>query len=426
MLSRQAASRQGASPGPLADGPSDPGDAQCRHVPVWRAGALFGGIAIVVWLVASLSIQWLPWSPHPREHLFPGEPWFESWVHFDSGWYYRIAETDDGKCGGPCGYFYIPGDKPSAQSSVAFFPAYPLAMRAVAVVAGDPLRAGVFVTLASGAAVAMLFWTWLRERLRGPPAWTALGLLLVFPWAYYLYGVVYADALFVAAVLAAFVLLEKRHPWLAGIAGAVATAARPVGIVVIIGLVVRALEINGVFDDGWRHPKWSAAAGGLRRDGGVLLSAAGLGGYCIYLWSRFGDPFVFAEAEKAWGQGAGPHSWFKIEFFNNVTNFGDGPSWVAYVSHPMVTLVGLALVPFVFRRFGLGYGIYSLLIIGLAAFSTKDFFGMARYALAAFPIFAVAGEMLAERARLRLAALSVSAVGLVMLTSLFARGSYLS
>ena len=42
------------------------------------------------------------------------------------------------------------------------------------------------------------------------------------------------------------------------------------------------------------------------------------------------------------------------------------------------------------------------------------------------PIFAVAGELIADRPRLKIAALSVSGVGLVMLTSLFARGSYLS
>jgi len=83
-------------------------------------------------------------------------------------------------------------------------------------------------------------------------------------------------------------------------------------------------------------------------------------------------------------------------------------------------------LPLVFKRFGIGYGVYSLLIIGVAAFSTKDFFGMARYALAAFPVFAVAGELLAERVRLRAAALLVSASGLVLLSSLFARGSYLS
>jgi hypothetical protein len=393
---------------------------------VWRALLFFGVIALVVWTVASASIELLPWSTNPRENRFPGEPWFESWVHFDSGWYYRIAEHDTNVCGGPCGYFYIPGDKPADQSSVAFFPAYPLAMRAGAAVVGDSLRAGIFITLASGAAVAMLFWAWLRERLRGPPGWTALALLLVFPWAYYLYGVVYADALFVAAVLGAFVLLERRHPWLAGLAGAVATAARPVGIVVIIGLVVRALEMNGVFDDGWRHPRWSAVLPAVRRDGGVLLSAGGLGAYCLYLWVRFGNPLVFAEAEKAWGQGAGPRTWFKVQFFEDFTKFGDGTAWVARMSHPIVVIVALALVPFVFRRFGLGYGVYSLLIIGLAAWSTKDFFGMTRYALAAFPIFAVAGEMLADRPRLRVAALSVSSIGLVMLSSLFARGSYLS
>jgi hypothetical protein len=64
--------------------------------------------------------------------------------------------------------------------------------------------------------------------------------------------------------------------------------------------------------------------------------------------------------------------------------------------------------------------------VGLAAFSTKDFFGTGRYALAAFPCFAAAAEVLAVRPRLRTGVLALSAAGLLVMTSLFARGSYLS
>jgi hypothetical protein len=222
------------------------------------------------------------------------------------------------------------------------------------------------------------------------------------------------------------VLLDKGHPWLAGLAGAVATAARPVGLVVIVGLTLRALERNGVFADGWRHPSKTAAVKALRHDGGVLLSAGGLGAYCVYLWVRFGSPFVFADAEKAWGQGAGLRTWFKVQFINDFTSFGGGTAWVARMSHLVITVVALALVPYIFRRFGIAYGVYSFLIIGLAALSTKDFFGMTRYALAAFPAFAAGGELLADRTWARNAAIGISALGLVILSSLFARGSYLA
>lgn len=78
----------------------------------------------------------------------------------------------------------------------------------------------------------------------------ALALFLLYPYAFYLYGAVYADALFVLAALGALLLLEADHVWLAGLAGAVATAARPVALVVVVGLAVRALERRGVFPQG--------------------------------------------------------------------------------------------------------------------------------------------------------------------------------
>jgi len=391
----------------------------------------FGALAVVLWVVVGASVAWLPFA-HGRTGFFPGSPWLEGWVHFDSGWYREIANH---------GYSYNPG----RQSSVAFFPAYPLAMRAGGVLVGSTLLAGILITLAAGCAVATMVWTWFSDRLSPAAAWTALGLFLLYPYAFYLFGAVYADALFIAAVLGAFLLLEGDHLWLAGLAGAVATASRPVGLVVVVGLVVRALERRGVFPRGRVDggiggppaPSSNGEPGTARpalvdrrricwRDAAILISAAGLGAYSLFLARRFGHPFLFAEVEKYWGQGAGPHTWLKVEFFKGVTNFGDPPSWLAYIAHPVVVIVALAFLPRVFRRFGWGYGVFSLLAVGLAAFSTKDFFGSGRYVLAAFPCFAAAAEMLVTRPRLRAWALGMSGTALIVLTSLFARGSYLS
>jgi hypothetical protein len=408
MLSREAA--------PIRPRSGEPADRQEEAGPWWRAVLLFAGVAAVLWAVAWASVSHLPQSTnYPGERYFPRQPWFAGWARWDAGWYKEIADH---------GYTLVTGH----QSTVAFFPAYPLAMRAVGTVVGSTLVAGILLTAAAGVAVATAAWAWFRERLSPAATWTALALLLLYPYAFYLYGVVYADALFVAAALAAFLLLERDRPWLAGLAGAVATAARPMGVVVVVGLVVRALERRGVI--GARRTMEGGRRVDLRklrwRDAGVLLSVAGVGAYCVFLAVRFDDPFAFATVEKYWGQGAGPRTWFKVEFFDNVTDLRDGPAWLAYVAHPVVTVAALALVPRVFRRFGWGYGVYSLLAVGLAALSTKDFFGMGRYVLAAFPCFAVAGELLADHPRVRAGALVASGAGLVVMTSFFARGSYLS
>ena len=75
---------------------------------------------------------------------------------------------------------------------------------------------------------------------------TALVLLLVYPYAWFLYGSGYGDAFFLVVTVGAFVLLERDRPVLAGAAGFIATAARPTGTAVLIGLIAVALERRGV------------------------------------------------------------------------------------------------------------------------------------------------------------------------------------
>ncbi|MCA1675007.1 MAG: hypothetical protein LC799_23410 [Actinobacteria bacterium] len=372
--------------------------------PWWKPVLFFMGIAALLFLVAGLSLAHLPYiGSHTRADRFPGRPWLDAWVRWDAAWYGDIAER---------GYW---AHEPGKQSPVAFFPAYPMLMRAGGWVVGSSLLAGILITVAAGAASAALFAIWLRDRVSEAAARTALALFLLFPFAFFLYGAVYADALFVAAALGAFVLLERDRPWLAGLVGALATAARPVGALLVLALAIRAVERRG----GIRQARW--------RDAGVLVAGCGIGAFCVYTWVRFGTPFAFVEAQEGWGQEAGPKTWFKIGFFKDLFGFSRSPfDLLDYVAHPVFTLAALVLVPLVVRRLGWGYGVYVVVVVGLSAVSTRNFFGMARYVLVAFPCFAVAGELLADRARLRVAALSASVVGLLGATSFFARGYYLS
>ncbi len=378
----------------------------------WQAVAVFLATAAVLFLVMGAVAPRLPEASGLRlTPAFTGPEWLAGWAQWDSGWYHRIAAD---------GYSYVAGQ----QSTVAFFPAYPVVVGALGVLVDDPYLAGIAVTLAAGVAVAALFAAWARPRLSPTAAWAALLAFLLFPYAFFLYGVVYADALFVAALLGAFVLLDDDHPVLAGLAGAVATAARPVGIVLIVGLAVRALERRGALRPaGGRWVDWRRAH---PADAGVLLSVLGIAGWCVYLWARFGDPFAFASAQGAWDQGAGPATWLKFQFFEDITDLRSPRAWLLYMAHPVLTIAAACLLPRVFRRFGAGYGIYAALLIGLSALSTKNFFGMARYLLAAFPCFAALGEVLDERPGLRRLYIPAGGVALVALTAIFGTGYYLS
>ncbi len=401
-----------------------------RWLPVPAFAAVAVVLAVVVWVsVAHLGLASIPRSTGPRWRAYPGQAWLDGWARFDAGWYARIARDGYGFHG------------PNAQSPTAFFPAYPLSMRAVGWLTGDVMLAGIAITCASGLGVAMTFRAWCRGQLGERTARYALAALLLYPFSYYLVGAVYGDALFLFMAVLAFLLLERDQPWLAGLAGAVATAARPVGAALVLGLAIRALERRGVLD-AWfgDRPEPARAAGGIAlapprrpglrllrgRDLGVLLSAAGLVAYCGYLWARFGDPLSFADAMEGWKQPASVATWLKFDVFDALAHGSFGPFLLKVAVHAGLTVGALVLVPRIVRRLGWGYGIYVLAIVLFPALSTKDFVGMARYVLAAFPCFAVIGELLARRPRRARLVLAASAMALVVFTSMYARWYYLS
>ena len=96
----------------------------------------------------------MPYRQEVKPADYSGPSALEGWVRFDAGWYRSIAED---------GYYYRGEEE---QSSVAFFPVYPLAMRAFhSVFGGDTAAWGIFITLLAGLTIAVLFYRWCVPRL---------------------------------------------------------------------------------------------------------------------------------------------------------------------------------------------------------------------------------------------------------------------
>lgn len=140
---------------------------------------------------------------------------FETTDHFwdtfarnDSGWYLGIASR---------GYRWVP----NGRGNLAFFPAYPLLMRAAGRTFGgtqaDYYFGGIVVSwLASLGGVALVY-ALARRFLDQERAWHAALLTYLFPFAFF-FGVVYSEALFVLA-LAAALYRTGIPPVVAGRAG---------------------------------------------------------------------------------------------------------------------------------------------------------------------------------------------------------------
>lgn len=365
---------------------------------------------------------------------YPGSGLFGGWFRFDGNWYAQIATS---------GYWFA---GPQQQSAVAFFPAYPgilWGLHSVTTVSVKLL--GSIVTIACGLGAVLAIFSWFRTHATSRVARIGVITLLVYPYAFYLFGAVYGDALFIFTAVGAFLLLERDHPILAGLLGAVATATRPVGIALIIGLVAVALWRRQVIEKGaspWRpRVMWRRVR---PADAGVLLSLGGLLGYVTYLGIRFGHPLAFDEVQQApgWDQGSGPRTWFKITWFQQIKNLprwlidwiqnGDTATFEKVQYAVTVILQGCFVIGFlvlawlVWRKFGWGYGLYCFSMLAIALIGTKDFQGTGRYLLATFPCFLALGGVLAERRRLRWVWWSVSGFVLLVFAFAFGRGYYVA
>lgn len=331
----------------------------------------------------------------------PGLP-FVAMLRWDAGWYGAIAKD---------GYWLAPGQ----QSPVAYFPLYPLLVRGIAFVGVNRWVAAALLSFVAGVGGLLVVRRWLST-VAPLEAMTAWLVLVSYPYACYLYGVVYSDALFLLLVAGAFWALESDRPVLTAVLGAFATACRPVAPAVVIGLTVRSLERR-------------RRAGLPVRVVDVVPALSGLGllVWMIFLEQRFGDPLAFAHVQGApgWEQAPGWASWLKSEWFHQMAT-GHWTVRLRLGAHAFVTIGALALVPKVFRRLGFGYGLYCLLVLAMPAVSSKDFQGMGRYALAAFPLTVPLAAWLDVWAGVRDALLLALALGLALTAAVWGTGAYVA
>lgn len=354
-----------------------------------------------------------------RVHLRHGDDVLGPWLFWDASYYAQIA--DHGYTAADVEVFESGGG-----ASVAFFPGYPLAVRAVSTLVGDTALALILVTFLSGLALSVVLHGWFAGRLAPDSARLATAATFLFPWAFFLVAAGYSEALFVLSAVGAFALLDDDRPLAAGAVGAIASGTRFVGVALIVGLAVRAAERRGALSfEGWR-PRLELSR--LQRaDAGVLLSASGLGAFMVLSWVRYGQPLAFSTAQTGWNQGAEPRTWFKLRLVDQILHNPDHFFVIRLVVQGAVALIFAAAIPAVWRRFGAGYGTYTALALGLPMIGSAAFASHGRFVLVLFPVFGVLGEWLAGQPRARAwTYLTVSGGLLVAVTSFWARGYWMA
>jgi hypothetical protein len=273
---------------------------------------------------------------------------FTSW---DGRWYQAIALHG----------YVVPPHTHHHQTPWPFFPLLPEVLHAASAL-GIPL-ADAGIALNHVAFLVALIGIHRVASRYAPPSTVRLAVWLAAlgPLSF-VFSMLYPSAIFLAASVWAFVLVEERRDLAAGCAAAVAALSRPNGIVVVLALII-------------------AVGFVLRRVIAVALPVVvGLAGWVWYNALRTGDPLKFFDAKGAWHE---------VTIFNFVSQVnGDA------VVHLAIAALAVVLVVLVRRRIPASWLWYT--ILGLAPSLVFGVVGLARYATDSFPP-TIAAAMLLDR-----------------------------
>ncbi len=204
-------------------------------------------------------------------------------IRWDAAFYLRIAEH---------GYAVSNPQDPS------FYPLYPYTVRYL-----EKLGPFTFEQAALAVSwVALWFACWGVIRFTAAifpeaKAWRAGMLLAFFPVSVFLVAG-YAESLFIALAAWTLVAIAERRIWVAAVLCGLASAARPEGIILGLGVVIWAL-LDGVQRGQHLHARSAVTLAGKIIGLGVL-SISGLLLYSLYLWTRYHDVFQEFRAQKYW------------------------------------------------------------------------------------------------------------------------------
>jgi hypothetical protein len=340
-------------------------------------------------------------------------------ARWDAVWYLEIANA---------GY----GGEPHRA---AFFPLYPLLVRALGEAGGGSpaalLIASYLVALAAFLAALVLLYRLAALELGRPLARPTLVLLAIFPGSLF-FGAPYSESVFLLASVGAFYAARTGNWAWAGVAAAAAAATRSAGVLLLLPLALMYLTERKRLrpDAAW-----------------LLLGPVGLAAFAVYLQLATGDGLSFLDVQDAWYRHfAGPLGgvWDGlVAAFDGARQLlsgsrehvyfaraGGDPYRVATMNLMLFGFLVLALAACVgaLRRLPRAYGLYlaAALLLPLSfPVGPQPLMSLPRFMAVLFPIFMWLAIVCEER-RITDRVVGASALGLGLFTAQYATWHFIA
>jgi mannosyltransferase PIG-V len=284
----------------------------------WRIGELPRPLTQVRFAVAVyLATRVLLLIVALLDHEFRHQRLITELANWDGMWFRALAHH---------GY---PTHVSHAQSTLGFFPLYPMVMWAVAHVFTSPDIAGITIGGVIVSGLGGLITTVLVQELA--TGWwgqesgrRATVLFCLFPGSV-VFSMVYGEGLLLPLAAGCILALERRRWILAGALAGVATAVQPDALALVPVCGVSAfLHLRR---HGWRHP------GARRSLLAPALSLTGVAVFAVFLWVWTGTPLANYEAQHyGWGEKTDP-----LALINQAQSLISQISF-AHFNHPTINL----------------------------------------------------------------------------------------
>jgi hypothetical protein len=239
--------------------------------------------------------------------------------------------------------------------------------------------------------------------------WLFVLTLLVGPFSFF-FSTLYSESLFILLTVAVLVALQRSNYLAAGIAGALLSATRPTGVLIVFAILTQ------IFLD-HRRAGGSFAAFPRRviRDPEAMLALfvapLGLFAYMAYLHLHVGDALAFARVQVGWGRELDNPIDTLLRVFAGELSV-NYRSLVDY-SWAFAALVGLALSVALVVRGRIAAGVFCALCITVSL--ATGITSMVRFVAGLVPLGMAVTELAAKwRVTLFITALLAIALGIVL------------
>ena len=324
-----------------------------------------------------------------------GFTYVSPWANFDGIHYLNIATQ---------GY----------TTDVRFMPFYPLIIKFFSHFIPSPFIVGfilsnIFFLISLFVLKKLLELDFDKKRIM----WTIIFLLL-FPTSFF-FGAVYSESLFLLLTLLTFYFARKKWWLFAGIFGALASATRIVGIILLPTLLME-----------YAMQKKKTIEGFLS----ILLTPLGLILYAVYNFVRWGNPLYFLQAQGELSNGRAVNSiilppqliyrYIKILFTVSPIQYD---WWIALLEFGVFWFALILVYVMWKQKIRLSYLIFAVLGM-LIPIMSGTLTGFPRYILPLFPLFiAISGI---KNKAFQILNVGISIILSFILLALFAQGYYVA